>query len=209
MTQFLEAQGLVNASVANAIAKSDLFPQPNTGNTTLDVFNVTQRITTDIMFRCLDQATVEASVVNNVFPVNYVYEFDRSYQVRSFLRGIPQDPILTYRIRLLDSTRTRQSVHLQSTLDSRTATLARLTSNATPASSTTSSAPKDNSACPTGTQRTSHSGNTRSTSGVPSGAPSTRTRAPAGSKRVGTPARSSSSRARVRGSRRRVGTRGL
>lgn len=97
VTQFLEAQGLVNASVADAIAKSDLFPQPNTGNTTLDVFNVTQRITTDIMFRCLDQATVEASVVNNVFPVNYVYEFDRSYQVHFLHQDTLQSLLLTGR----------------------------------------------------------------------------------------------------------------
>lgn len=81
LSDFLVSESLVNSSLANAIATNGLFPGPNTANKTLDVYNVTSRVTTDIMFRCLDQATVVASVERDVFPVSYAYEFARSYQV--------------------------------------------------------------------------------------------------------------------------------
>ena len=58
-----------------------LFPQPKSTNTSLDVFNVTSRVATDSIFRCIDQATAYASILNNVFaPNQYFYEFNRSYQ---------------------------------------------------------------------------------------------------------------------------------
>lgn len=77
----LIALGVVNASMANTIVQSGLFPTPNTGNVTLDAYNVSARVTTDIEFRCLDQATISTAVKNNVFPVVYAFELNRSYQV--------------------------------------------------------------------------------------------------------------------------------
>lgn len=77
----LSSLGIVNASMADAIVQSGLFPTPNTGNASLDLFNVSARVTTDLEFRCLDQATVVSAVKHNVFPNTYAYEFDRSYQV--------------------------------------------------------------------------------------------------------------------------------
>jgi carboxylesterase type B len=60
---------------------STLFPQLKSTNTSLDVFNVTSRVATDSIFRCIDQATAYASVLNNVFAHNqYFYEFNKSYQ---------------------------------------------------------------------------------------------------------------------------------
>jgi hypothetical protein len=50
------------------------------GNSTLNVFNVTARVTTDVMFRCLDQAGAVSAVKYSVFPKLWFYQFDRSYQ---------------------------------------------------------------------------------------------------------------------------------
>ncbi|EJT99692.1 carboxylesterase from carbohydrate esterase [Dacryopinax primogenitus] len=61
------------------IIDSGLFPQPNSGNTTLDVFNVTARISTDIQFRCLDQATVVALSKHDLMKSIWVYQFNRGY----------------------------------------------------------------------------------------------------------------------------------
>ena len=62
-----------------------LFPQPKSTNTSLDVFNVTSRVATDSIFRCIDQATAYASILNNVFaPDQYFYEFNRSYQTTTW-----------------------------------------------------------------------------------------------------------------------------
>ncbi|KAN0105826.1 cholinesterase [Hyaloscypha variabilis] len=62
-----------------------LFPQPKSTNTSLDVFNVTSRVATDSIFRCIDQATAYASVLNNIFtPNQYFYEFNRSYQTTTW-----------------------------------------------------------------------------------------------------------------------------
>lgn len=66
-----------------AAVKSGLFPLPSGPNSTLNVFNVTARITTDIEFRCLDQATAISAVKNSVFSSVYFYSFYRSYQVTS------------------------------------------------------------------------------------------------------------------------------
>lgn len=57
-----------------------LFPQPNTGNGTRDVFWGASRIATDGIFRCADQATAFAGLSNNRFDKVYYYEFDRTYQ---------------------------------------------------------------------------------------------------------------------------------
>jgi len=66
---------------ASKIVGSPLFPTPVSSNATLDVFNVTSRVATDSIFRCIDQASAYAGVWNKVFaPNQYFYEFNRSYQ---------------------------------------------------------------------------------------------------------------------------------
>ncbi|KZT55865.1 alpha/beta-hydrolase [Calocera cornea HHB12733] len=68
-----------NAAETYAIEASGLFPQPNTGNTSLDVFNVTARLSTDVQFRCMDQATVVSLAEHNLMKSIYVYQFGRGY----------------------------------------------------------------------------------------------------------------------------------
>jgi carboxylesterase type B len=67
---------------ALAIEASGLFPLPQSTNTSLNVFNVTSRVGTDAIFRCIDQATAYAAAIHNTFaPNQYFYEFNRSYQM--------------------------------------------------------------------------------------------------------------------------------
>jgi hypothetical protein len=58
-----EVQGIelslgISQYYAQTIIDSGLFPFYDSGNLTLDAFNVSQRVATDIQFRCIDQATV-------------------------------------------------------------------------------------------------------------------------------------------------------
>lgn len=78
-----ETQGLmvglgINETYAQAIVDSGLFPYYDTGNVTLDSFNVTQRVATDNTFRCIDEATVYAGAVSGAFPSTYFYQIDRT-----------------------------------------------------------------------------------------------------------------------------------
>ncbi|EJT99693.1 alpha/beta-hydrolase [Dacryopinax primogenitus] len=68
-----------NSTWTNEIINSGLFPQPNTGNTALDVFNVTARISTDVQFRCLDQATVVALSKHHLMKSIWFYQLNRGY----------------------------------------------------------------------------------------------------------------------------------
>jgi hypothetical protein len=68
-------------ALAAAVDASSLFPTPSSGNYSLDLFNLTARITTDVEFRCLDQATVHSAVRNGVWPTAWYYQFDRAYQM--------------------------------------------------------------------------------------------------------------------------------
>ncbi|USW57824.1 Putative carboxylesterase, type B, carboxylesterase type B, active, alpha/Beta hydrolase [Septoria linicola] len=70
----------ISIDQAQRVIDSGLFPLYNTGNLTLDAFNVSQRIATDITFRCIDEATVYAGAHSGAFPATYYYEFDRTYQ---------------------------------------------------------------------------------------------------------------------------------
>lgn len=77
-------------SIASAvIANTGLFPLPSSSNATLDLFNFTSRLATDVIFRCVDQATVHSAVRNNVFPTAYYYQFDRSYQTPGYDPNAP------------------------------------------------------------------------------------------------------------------------
>ncbi|KAF2157472.1 carboxylesterase family protein-like protein [Myriangium duriaei CBS 260.36] len=78
-----EVQGImeglsISQAYAQSIIDSGLFPFYSTGNLTLDAFNVTQRVSTDIQFRCIDQATVYAGVHTGAFKASYYYQMDRS-----------------------------------------------------------------------------------------------------------------------------------
>lgn len=67
---------------ALAIEASNLFPLPQGTNNSLNVFNVTSRVGTDTIFRCIDQATAYAAAIHDTFASNqYFYEFNRSYQM--------------------------------------------------------------------------------------------------------------------------------
>jgi hypothetical protein len=68
----------INATNAQRIIDSKLFPLINTGNLTLDSFNVSQRIATDKTFRCIDQATVVAGTTTHAFQKAYYYQFERT-----------------------------------------------------------------------------------------------------------------------------------
>lgn len=68
----------INSTWADRIIASNLFPFTSTGNLTLDSFNVSQRITTDKMFRCIDQATVYAGTESGAFAKAFFYQLDRT-----------------------------------------------------------------------------------------------------------------------------------
>ncbi|KAK5109734.1 hypothetical protein LTR62_006574 [Meristemomyces frigidus] len=80
-----EQQGLmlglgISAAYAQDIINSGLFPFYNTGNLTLDSFNVTQRVATDNTFRCIDEATIYAGATSGAFKSAYYYTYTRTYQ---------------------------------------------------------------------------------------------------------------------------------
>ncbi|KAF1832099.1 alpha/beta-hydrolase [Decorospora gaudefroyi] len=77
-TQGLQQALGINSTWAERIIQSGLFPLTNTGNLTLDSFNVSQRIATDKTFRCVDQSTVYSGVQSHAFQKAYYYQFDRS-----------------------------------------------------------------------------------------------------------------------------------
>ncbi|KAF2642765.1 alpha/beta-hydrolase [Massarina eburnea CBS 473.64] len=77
-SQGLQAALGINATWARKIIDSKLFPFYDTGNLTLDSFNVSQRIATDKTFRCIDQATVYAGSATGAFEKSYYYQFERT-----------------------------------------------------------------------------------------------------------------------------------
>jgi len=68
----------ISASYAQSIIDSGLFPYYDTGNVTLDSFNVSQRVATDNQFRCIDQATMYAGAKSGAFASSYYYQMDRT-----------------------------------------------------------------------------------------------------------------------------------
>ena len=77
-TQGLQVALGINSTWAEKVIASNLFPLTNTGNLTLDSFNVSQRIATDKTFRCVDQATVYAGAQTKAFQKTYYYQFERT-----------------------------------------------------------------------------------------------------------------------------------
>lgn len=98
-----EVQGIqaalgVSQAYAQSIIDSGLFPLYNTGNLTLDTFNVSQRVATDNQFRCIDQATVYAGVESGAFKTSYYYQMQRTsggYDPNN-LGGPPVEPGYPY-----------------------------------------------------------------------------------------------------------------
>lgn len=74
----LQAALGISSSYAQAIIDSGLFPYYDTGNTTLDSFNVSQRVATDKTFRCIDQATVYTGATSGAFASAYFYQMQRT-----------------------------------------------------------------------------------------------------------------------------------
>lgn len=64
-----------------AVPPPSVFPIPNGANQTLDLFNMTARLATDAIFRCIDKATAYSGLENGVWDEVYYYEFERSYQL--------------------------------------------------------------------------------------------------------------------------------
>ncbi|KAK6439606.1 hypothetical protein LTR95_004178 [Oleoguttula sp. CCFEE 5521] len=78
-----ESQGIqaslgISAAYAQQIIDSGLFPYYNTGNISLDSFNVSQRVATDKTFRCIDEATVYAGAKTGAFDKAYYYTITRT-----------------------------------------------------------------------------------------------------------------------------------
>ncbi|PCH44337.1 carboxylesterase from carbohydrate esterase [Wolfiporia cocos MD-104 SS10] len=73
-------QALINQYLPTSVVGSSLFVPPTGPNATLDVFNVTARVATDIEFRCLDQATAYSAIEHDLFQSVWFYQFNRSYQ---------------------------------------------------------------------------------------------------------------------------------
>jgi carboxylesterase type B len=68
------------ASLGLPTPSPTLFPIPTGQNATLDLYNMTSRLATDGVFRCVDEATVSAGLASGRFERVFYYEFDRSYQ---------------------------------------------------------------------------------------------------------------------------------
>jgi carboxylesterase type B len=78
LSQGLQVALGIDAANAQRVIDSKLFPYYNSGNLTLDTFNVSQRIATDKTFRCIDQATVYAGSLTGAFAKSYFYQFERT-----------------------------------------------------------------------------------------------------------------------------------
>ncbi|KAI1296158.1 Alpha/Beta hydrolase protein [Xylaria venustula] len=72
------------SSLGFDVPSSELFPVPNITNRTLGLFNMTARLATDGIFRCIDQATTYAALSDDLLGSIYYYEFNRTYQTTSW-----------------------------------------------------------------------------------------------------------------------------
>lgn len=88
-TENLTAALLAQSFPLSPILDSSLFPLPENSNATLAIFNLTSRVATDGLFRCLDESTEVTAVKNAIYNKVYAYEFDRSYQLLSYSPNPP------------------------------------------------------------------------------------------------------------------------
>ncbi|KAI0455322.1 Alpha/Beta hydrolase protein [Xylaria acuta] len=72
------------ASLGFDVPSAKLFPVPDIENQTLALFNMTARLATDGIFRCIDQATTYAALFNDRLGSVYYYEFNRTYQLTNY-----------------------------------------------------------------------------------------------------------------------------
>ncbi|KAK8041979.1 cholinesterase-like protein [Apiospora rasikravindrae] len=93
-------------SAGFSIPSPRLFPIPDMASQKLALFNMTSRLATDGIFRCIDQATVYAGLQNDRFavPEVYFYEFNRTYQLRGW-------PVADRKIDLCDAPKTPARPH--------------------------------------------------------------------------------------------------
>ncbi|KAI0918550.1 hypothetical protein AcV5_002511 [Taiwanofungus camphoratus] len=82
-------EALLVQNLPITVVNNPLFTQPTGPNITLDIFNVTARVATDVEFRCLDQATAYSGVQHNLFQSLWFYEFNRSYQSPGYEPNYP------------------------------------------------------------------------------------------------------------------------
>ncbi|KAH6093006.1 carboxylic ester hydrolase [Parastagonospora nodorum] len=75
--------------VSTVIDNPSVFPIPYNALTTQNLFNLTSRVSTDRIFRCLAQSTAHVAAKNNVFKKIYAYEFDRAYQIAGYSPNPP------------------------------------------------------------------------------------------------------------------------
>ncbi|ORY12878.1 Alpha/Beta hydrolase protein [Clohesyomyces aquaticus] len=78
LSQGLQVALGINSTWAQRIIDSKLFPLYDSGNFTLDTFNVSQRVAQDKTFRCVDQSTVYSGTVSGAFEKAYFYQFERT-----------------------------------------------------------------------------------------------------------------------------------
>lgn len=90
LTTFLN-QTFTDPSLASYLTPQalSLFPEPDSANTTLNVFNTTALVGTDAEFRCLDEATAYSTATHDIWPEIYFYEFNRSYQLSGYNPNAP------------------------------------------------------------------------------------------------------------------------
>ncbi|KAI1175534.1 carboxylesterase family protein [Nemania sp. FL0916] len=84
LEECLAANMGISETYARDIVNSRLFPLYDTGNLTADAMNVTARVTTDLTWRCVDQATTYAGGVSGAFPAAYYYESFRAYPEEAY-----------------------------------------------------------------------------------------------------------------------------
>ncbi|KAF3043769.1 hypothetical protein E8E12_009965 [Didymella heteroderae] len=85
----LTAELLTQSFPLSPTLDSSLFPLPANPNATLAIFNLTSRVATDGLFRCLSESTEVTAAKNTIFNKVYAYEFDRSYQLLSYSPNSP------------------------------------------------------------------------------------------------------------------------
>ncbi|KAF2999745.1 hypothetical protein E8E13_004705 [Curvularia kusanoi] len=88
-TTNLTAALLTQGFNIDPIVNTPFFPLPPNPNATLAIFNLTSRVATDALFRCLGQSTAYVAAKNSIFKKTYAYEFARSYQLLSYSPNPP------------------------------------------------------------------------------------------------------------------------
>lgn len=71
------------------LSHPSLFPVPPNPNTTLSLFNLTSRIATDALFRCLSHSTAHTAIKHTLFPKIFTYEFNRAFQLIDYSPNPP------------------------------------------------------------------------------------------------------------------------